>query len=195
MVDASGENAIVVAPGANEKLSIGPRHIRALSRASVVLCQLEVPLQAVGSALAMAGNRAVLNAAPSRRLPSEVIDATDILVVNEVELRDLGGGVDPASARSIGVSTVVATMGEAGAQVITDADIGHVRPPRVTVYDTTGAGDAFCGAFGAALDDGLDVFESTVRGVVAGSLATTGLGARSSMPDRTSVERMLNGRS
>ena len=78
-----------------------------------------------------------------------------------------------------------------GVRVITSGDIAHVEPPSVPVRDTTGAGDAFCGAFASGLDDGLDVFESAVRGVVAGSLATTKLGARTGMPDRSQLEATI----
>jgi ribokinase len=191
IVDREGDNAIVVAEGANARVAIDTRHAEALRSATAVLCQLEVPLAAAGAALAMAGGHAVLNAAPSRALPADVIGSTDVLIVNEIELADLAGGIDPRAVRSLGVRTVVATLGGEGAQVIAPGDVVYVPAPSVTVRDTTGAGDAFCGAFAWALDAGLDVHEATVRGVVAGSLATTGVGARTAMPKRTAVDRML----
>lgn len=191
MVDREGDNAIVVAEGANGRVVMDTPHTAALRSATAVLCQLEIPLGAAGAALAMAGGHAVLNAAPSRVLPPDIVSATDVLIVNEIELADLAGGIDPYAVRSLGVPTVVATLGGDGAQVITPGDVVYVPAPSVTVRDTTGAGDAFCGAFAWALDAGFDAHDAAARGVVAGSLATTGIGARTAMPKRTSVDRML----
>lgn len=193
MLDRNGDNAIVVDEGANGRVVIDARHTSILRSATAVLCQLEIPIGAAGTALAMAGGKAVLNAAPSCVLPPDIIGATDVLIVNEIELVDIAGGIEPDAVRSLGVPTVVATLGGDGAQVITPGDVAYVPAPTVTVRDTTGAGDAFCGAFASALDEGLDAHEATVRGVVAGSLATTGIGARTAMPKRSSVDRALRG--
>ena len=190
-VDEHGENSIVVGPGANARVSPGPEHRSLLETASVVLMQLEVPLDAVAAAATMASGTVVLNAAPARSLSSRLLDSIDVLIVNEHELRQLAGSTDPTSARALGVPVVVLTLGERGAQVVTTSDIAHVTPPSVDVRDTTGAGDAFCGAFVSGLDDGLDVFECASRGVVAGSLATTKLGARTGMPDRARLESAI----
>ena len=76
--------------------------------------------------------------------------------------------------------------------MVTTGDTGYVRAPSVTVRDTTGAGDTFCGAFASAIEEGRDVFEAATMGVVAGSLATTKLGAREAMPSRRAVEQLLD---
>ena len=133
----------------------------------------------------------ILNAAPAKEQPAGLLDHIDVLIVNEHEVRELSDGTDPTSVRMLDAATVVTTLGAAGAQVVTGSDVGFVEPPDVSVRDTTGAGDTFCGVFAAAIDSGCDVFEATARGVVAGSLATQGIGARTAMPALGQLEEVL----
>jgi ribokinase len=190
-IDEIGENTIVVAPGANALVALDEASRDVVRSASVVLCQLEIPMPTVIDAAEAAEGLVVLNAAPAVPVLPRLLEAVDVLIVNETELRELTGAPEPASARSLGVPTVVVTLGAAGAQVVTSGDIGYVRAPVVTVRDTTGAGDTFCGAFAAAIEEGRDVFEAATMGVIAGSLATTKLGAREAMPTKRAVQRML----
>ena len=122
-----------------------------------------------------------------------------VLVVNETEAEDLLGQTTSASngeeaARSLaelGPRTVVITLGAAGAAVAHGSQTASFPAPQVDVIDTTGAGDAFCGAFAADLARGVDPFVAARTGVIAGSLATTIAGAYPGIPRRDAIERML----
>jgi ribokinase len=188
-VDPSGENAIVVGTGANDDVVVTAAVADLLARADVVLSQLEIPITVVADAAAATGGLFVLNAAPARELPGDLLASVDVLVANEHEIVALAGAIDPASIRELGVPTVVTTLGARGAHVVTTGDSAFVPAIEVPVRDTTGAGDAFCGALAHGLDAGLDVFDATARAVVAGSLATTMMGARSGMTDLAGLER------
>lgn len=191
MVDRLGENAIVVSPGANHQVVLDDASLGLIAEASVVLLQLEIPGSVVLEAARAATGTIVLNAAPATTLPEGLVEAVDVLVVNREELSSLAGGHSPAAARSLGVKTVIVTLGAEGAQVITPGDLATFKPPKVNVADTTGAGDAFCGALVAGLDRGLDIYGAAAEAVVAGALATTGLGARTAMPTLPRLTRAM----
>ena len=191
MVDREGENSIVVSPGANGRVELDDSDRDLLGRASIVLLQLEIPIAVVEEAARAAGGVVVLNAAPAAPIPKQLADVVDVLVVNRQELRSIAGDATPAAARSTGVDTVIVTFGAEGAQVVAAGDLATYRPPAITVADTTGAGDTFCGALASGLDRGLDVFEATAEAVVAGALATTGLGARTAMPTLPRLTRAM----
>ncbi|HKS98935.1 MAG TPA: ribokinase, partial [Rugosimonospora sp.] len=161
VVEDTGENAIVVAPGANAAFTglTGPE-LAAIGAADVLLCQLEIPVATVTQACAAgraAGTRVVLNAAPALPLPDELLASVDLLVVNEVEAAtlapvsaggvDSGGEPDPVEVFDgllASVPAVVLTRGAAGAWYADrDGALAHVPAPRVEVVDTTAAGDAF----------------------------------------------------
>jgi ribokinase len=193
-VDRAGENSIVGSPGAN--LLVGSADIAGagslLGAASVTLLQLEIPLPTVTEAAHAAGGTVMLNAAPARPLPDELLDAVDVLVVNRSELETFAGDSDPAAAARLAVPITVVTMGAEGAAVVT-GDVVVVFPaPEVDVVDTTGAGDAFCGALAAAFDAGMEMSDGVSRAVVAGALATTALGARSAMPMAEELDRAMS---
>ncbi len=190
-VEAGGENAIVVSPGANGR--VGPGDVEAarelLAGAGVVALQHEIPPAAVAAAAAAAGGRVVLNPAPARELACRA----DVLVPNRGELARLAGPGAPAEAAArLGLPAVVVTLGAGGALVV--ADGAHAEPvvaPEVRVVDTTGAGDAFCGALVDALDRGAELVEAARRAVVAAALSVTGEGARGGLPSREELERTL----
>ncbi|WFB09435.1 ribokinase [Streptomyces sp. LX-29] len=200
-VDPSGDNSIVVSPGANARLS--PEDVRTaaplLAAARVVSLQLEIPLETVATAVAAVGpdTRVVLNPSPPAALPAEVLAACDPLVVNEHEARFLLGddpaarSEDPAawaaSLRSRGPRSVVVTLGAAGALAADDR--GAVRVPGVPVaaVDTTGAGDAFTGALGWRLGVGDDLATAVRFAVRVGAAAVTRPGAQQSFPTAEQV--------
>lgn len=191
-VSRDGENTIVVAPGANGRLSVesivpivrelaGPR--------TVLLAQLEIPLEVVVAAaetVDAAGGRVVLNLSPSREIPDALLTLCDPLVVNESEAHDLAGvtvdSVDDATAAATALldrcRSVIITLGGDGAVFASPTGAGHVRAPRVTVVDTTGAGDAFVGAVCAELADGAALEAAVERGVAAGAAAVQWRGAQ-----------------
>ena len=196
-VDDRGENSIVVVPGANATVVVDPDTFMASTPGRVVLAQLEVPTGVIHTALATAraaGARTVLNPAP---VPPNGLDGLDgllsvcdIVIPNEHEL-ELLGGVDRLLDE--GVGTVVVTMGGAGVLVV-DADSGErwsVDAHDVQVMDTTGAGDAFCGAFAARIAAG-DPLDAAVRyAAAAGALATTVAGAVPSLPRHDAIAALL----
>jgi ribokinase len=188
VVATSGENSIVVVPGANSLVRGGQ-----VPRARVVLAQLEVPLAAVDEALRTAranGSTTVLNPAPARQLSTEMLGLCDVVIPNEHEI-DLLGGVD--ALLDAGVGTVIVTRGAEGVSVHRAGQPMSSWPsPKVDVVDTTGAGDAFCGNFVARLAAGSDI-EAAVRwAVVAGAIAVTKAGAVPSLPDAADVAAYLS---
>lgn len=198
-VDAAGENSIVVIPGANATVGV---HQDPDSDASgtttsskVVLAQLEVPTAAVISTLRAAqeaGARTVLNPAPvpPTGLPDELIACCDVVIPNEHEL-ELLGGIDLLLERGVGV--VVVTRGAAGV-LVADATKGEqwtLEAYTVEPIDTTGAGDAFCGAFASRLAAG-DPLDAAVRyAAAAGAIATTVHGAVPSLPRHDAIAALL----
>lgn len=170
VVDEGGENTVVVVPGANEYVEPDPPD---LHPGDVLLVQLEVPLGLVARAVRRAagrGARVVLNAAPYAALPADVVALADPLVVNEGEAAALAdSGLVPAS--------LVVTFGAAGAQW-DDLRAGGIAVPAAEVLDTTGAGDAFCGALAAALAAGADRRVALSAAVAAGAEAVRRVGAQ-----------------
>ncbi len=194
-VSPSGDNTIVVSPGANHRLTpqdvvdAGPL----LAGASVVSLQLEIPPETVAAAAHAAGDvgtRVVLNPSPPARLPDEVLAVCDPLVVNEHEARSLlGSAADEGGAavwaealRALGPRSVVVTLGPAGALLHGPDGVLQVDSPAVDSVDTTGAGDAFTGALAWRLAVG-DSLEDSVRYAVrVGAASVTRAGAQNSFP-------------
>jgi ribokinase len=194
--DGSGENLIVVAPGANAQLTPDDVRIPSVRSAFVLLLQLETPLLTVTAAAAAAGGMVVLNPAPAADLPRPLLERVDVLVPNEWELSrlvgrtlvDAGPAELAAAARSIGVRNTVVTLGARGALVVPqDGEIHLVPPPPVTPVDTTGAGDCFCGALSVALAYGTSLRDATGWAVAAAALSTTAPGARGHLPGEDEV--------
>ena len=190
MVQADGDNAIVVAAGANGLLDgLRPDDIEAVEGATVLVAQLEVPLAAVLSAARVARSAAtkvVLNAAPAQPLPPELLEVVDVLVVNEHEAAELGAAVDS-------VPVLVVTLGAAGARITDAAGTREVPGIPAKVVDTTGAGDAFTGYLAAGLAAGLALDAAVARAVVAGALAVETAGAVPSIPDAVAVDARSRG--
>jgi ribokinase len=192
-IDDAAENTIVVSPGANGNVSLSDVEgaSAALMAATVTLLQLEIPMDAVLAAAGASEGIVILNAAPATHLPAALLNSIDVLVVNRGELATLTGSGDPLSARSLPVPVTVVTLGGEGAHIIRADTRESVAAIDVTPVDTTGAGDTFCGALAAGLDDGLSLESSVRRAVVAGSLAVTAIGARSGMPTLPELEGAL----
>jgi len=199
--EGSGENLIVVVPGANAELTPDDAVADPVRRADVVLLQLEVPLATVQAAAEAAGGTVVLTPAPPQPLPDALLERVDVLVPNEHELAALAGADrgerEPADlvelARSVTGSAVVVTLGARGALVVPDGGGPALLqpPPAVTPVDTTGAGDCFCGALAGALAAGTPLADAVRYAVAAAALSTTGPGARGALPDDDAVRTAL----
>lgn len=206
-VAADGHNCIIVCPGANSRITSGDARAAGprLATARLVMAQLELPLSAVAKALEIAHSAEVptlLNAAPAPGPEGRALLAhTDVLVVNETEFAALAG-TDPhaapeegslkALAAGLGRAAIV-TLGAQGAWMARrDGALVKVPAPRVHAVDTTGAGDAFCGAFAAAMLRSNDLERALREGVAAGSLACTGPGAIPSFADAAAIAALAN---
>ncbi|WP_322409965.1 ribokinase [Microbacterium invictum] len=201
-----GENAIVVAPGANAQRTALTEHQRTLvADARVLVTQLEIPAALVLDAASARGSAIhVLNAAPSQPVAdggAELLATVDVLIVNEHEMRDLSGrtdieaGVDDLLGR---VPVIVVTLGSAGCLVATPEGRRRVAAFPVDAVDTTGAGDTFCGVFAARLAAGgtavphLDLLVDAARaGAAAASLSVQRPGAQDSVPTAREVDVLL----
>jgi ribokinase len=190
LVQDDGENSIVVHPGANALLSAA--HVRAaadvLERAAVVLLGLEVPVEAACAAAELCAGTVVLNPAPAPAtpLPPELLKRVDVLVPNRGELGALAGGGEPvageellAAARRVDARALVVTLGTAGALLCSGAGAEplHVPAAPARAIDTTGAGDAFCGALADGLAHDRSLEQAVRRAVVAAAITTEHPGA------------------
>jgi ribokinase len=188
------ENAITVAPGANNALRA--EHLPALAGVSHLLLQLETPIEAVTAyavAAHAAGVSVVLNAAPARALPTALLDALAVLIVNEGELAAITGvhGNIAEALTHLSVPCVIVTLGARGACARMHGEFHLQAAYRVDPVDTTGAGDTFCGAFTAALCAGSELPSALAYASAAAALATTRLGAQTGVPAQREVENFL----
>ncbi len=182
----SGENSIIVVSGANAFARVD-----ALPAARVVLGQLEVPDRALERAFVLgrgSGATTVLNPAPARRLPRELLSLCDVVVPNEHEVELLGG---VGALLAAGVSAVVVTRGAAGATLHTADGETAVAPFAVSPVDTTGAGDTFCGTLAARLAAGDALPDALRRASAAAALSTTREGAVPSIPRAAEVDAFV----
>ena len=222
LIDASGENSIVVATGANAELTGDDlNRVEDFSRFDAVLTQLEAPLGAVRATLAKArehGVRSILDAGPPTEAAKVLVAEPDVISPNETEAKALLGipmteRLEPTEAAdrliAAGARNVVLKLGAEGALVAWNsgtrsqfdtAQLGHVpefqRVPafKIDPVDTTGAGDAFTAALAVSLARGDDLVRATTVGAAAGALAATVFGAAPSMPTGEAVEEFMRER-
>ena len=199
-----GENTIVVAPGANAKLSppLIDLAAAAIRDADVLLCQLEIPMETVQAALQMArsaGVQTILNPAPAKSLSDELLSLVSVLTPNQTEAAQmLGADFDPSAAaldlRRRGAENVVVTLGAAGARVVSASGNTSVPAfPPTEVTDTTAAGDCFTGALAVALGEGQTLEQAVKFANAAASLSVETEGAQPSLPNRLAVNKRLIG--
>jgi len=204
-VEASGQNFIIVVPRSNGTLT--GQHVRQaaglIEGASVLLVQLEVPLEAVVAALDVARNAGaitMLNPSPALELSDELLSKVDICLPNELEAAELSrmkvddaAGAVRAAAVLLrrGCKSVVVTLGPRGSVYLDGDRVIEVPALSVPVVDTTGAGDAFCGALASTLARGGDIETGLQRATAAGALAVGVLGATPSLPRAEAVDELL----
>jgi ribokinase len=196
-VDAAAENLIVVAPGANGRLTgLDAADRAAIAAADVLVCQLEVPLATVIEAATAAragGTTVVLNAAPARRIDAELLSTVDVLVVNEGEAATIAGRAGPPETLLDLVPRVVMTLGAAGAAYADRDGLRLTVPaPKVDAVDTTAAGDAFTGALAVALAEGPPVGEALKWACAAGAACARTHGASTALPTRAAIQELYD---
>ncbi|MBD3764876.1 MAG: ribokinase [Rhodobacterales bacterium] len=203
---ATGQNAIIVCPGAAERLDEGDvdRHADLIAGARVFLTQLEQPLAAARRGLQIAraaGVTTILNPAPAMPLPAGLLPLCDIITPNETEAQALTGlpvttpdqaAAAAAALRAMGARAACITLGPAGA--LWQDDTGTLRVPGIPmpdVVDTVGAGDAFNGALATALAQGRPPEQALRFANAAAAISVTRPGAASSSPARAEIEALL----
>lgn len=200
-VDEAGENSIVVAPGANATLLPGDMDaaLNDINQASIVLMQLEIPLETVQFIVQYAssnGVKVILNPAPATVLPTEVLTHIDIITPNKTEASILSGleVTDLHTARNaariiheMGVKHVVITMSSLGAVIFSNGQFLLVSAATVETVDSTAAGDVFNGALAVSLSEGKDLIDAVRFACEAATLSVTRLGAQSSIPFRNEL--------
>lgn len=203
LVDDHSQNAIVIVAGANGQLTttLIDSFEALLTRAEVIICQLEVPLASVGHVLKRAralGKIVILNPAPaSAPLPADWYPLIDYLIPNESEASVLSGlAVDSVASADIaasvllkaGAAKVIVTLGAQGSLFATLAQSRHFPAPAVQAVDTTAAGDTFVGGFAAALAEGKTEGQAIAFGQIAAALSVTRAGAQPSIPSLADVQ-------
>ena len=180
LVDAEGENSIVVSPGANAQLTADD--VAGVSGA--ILCQLEVPVETV-AATAERSERFFFNAAPAaaRILPRSVLDRAEVVIVNRYELDALGDALP---------GLVCLTSGAQGAALLEHGEeVARAAPPAVAAVDGTAAGDAFTACLVVSLLEGREREDALRRACAAGALAASRFGAQPSLPTAAEVDEIL----
>jgi len=204
ILDRRGENRILIDPGATGSFSVddlGAARDR-IDSSDVVITQLEIPVETAAAAMEaahQAGATTILNPAPARELPPAMLSDIDVLTPNQVEARMLAGldAQDPRDDLDVcgllldrGVRCVILTRGAKGATMVRRDGHEHVEPFRVSVVDSTGAGDAFNGALAASLAGGEPLTASARRAAAAGALACTKLGVIPSLPNPADIDKL-----
>lgn len=200
------DNCIVIVPGANGAVTpaLVERSAETIRQADVLLVQLEIPLEAVQAALRIAksaGVRTVLNPAPVRQLPDELLELADYLTPNETEFASLAGSRGDAASPDAWQSSllewadrhkpaVILTRGRHGASYVSGGKPVTIPAPPLSPVDTTGAGDCLNAAFGFGLASGWDIGKALRFAVKAASLSVTKFGAQAGMPIMEEVAAM-----
>lgn len=208
-VDEAGQNTIVVATGANARLT--PADIEsasaAITSADALIVQLEISLDSVERALYIARAAkvlTVLNPAPAQPLPRDMLALVDVIIPNESEAAQLTGIVvnDWASAESAAralhlgnAKLVIITLGARGALALENNRVHRIPAFSIQAVDATAAGDAFVAAFAVAFTSGKSIDDALREANAAGALTTTKLGAQPSLPTRTELDEFLSERS
>jgi ribokinase len=182
-VDQSGENRIIIIPGANHHIEkqLVSQAISEIPDLKVVIGQCEIRQEVTLTAFQVAKSRGVitiLNPAPYEPLSSELLAVTDWIIPNESEYSEIGE-ID---------AEVILTLGERGARYL-NQDL-HVKAIKVEAVDTTGAGDAFVGTFAATLAQGAEVEKAMRLGCIAAGLSVTKKGAQSSYPSYAEISTL-----
>ncbi len=200
-VDDTGQNFVVIVPGANAALDDADVAAASavITASDALVCQLEVPVETVHAAFVMANTAGVLtifNPAPAGRVPDELWKLTDVAVPNETEAEALTGiavsddGDAERAARSLmsrGARAAIVTLGRRGSLVVSPAGVFRIDPIDVSAVDSTGAGDAYVGTLAVCLGSGWSLFEAARRANIVAALSVRSAGTQTSFPDRATA--------
>ena len=206
MVDDDGNNLIVVAPGANNKLS--PKDVKEaesdIASSGALVAQLEVPIETIECAAGLA-NRSnvpfILDPAPAQKLSPQLLNMVDVLTPNETEAQILTGvevkdresaGVAAQKLLECGVKNVILTMGADGYLTVSNEGKEFVPARKVKAADSTAAGDAFTGSLAVGLAQGKTLSEAALFANNVAALSVTKMGAQPSMPTLQEVESFIS---
>jgi ribokinase len=206
LVNDEGENCIVIIPGANNELSPGYiEKIEEFATAGMVVLQMEIPMETIRRVCELAVKQEtsiLLNVAPAREVPEDMLKMVDILVVNETEIERVSGMKikdhgEPEIMNALlgkGVRTVILTLGRNGCLVRSRGIHEHIPAFQVDAVDTTAAGDTFCGAIAAQLSKGVAIVDALKFATAASALTVTRMGAQPSIPTEEEVTTFLSKR-
>jgi ribokinase len=181
LVDAAGENQIVVVPGANHALDPAAVDV---GDPDALVCQLELLDEAIDAALGQTDAFFCLNAAPARPVSASILERADLIVANSLELEALGSS--PMGA------LFALTLGAEGALLLEDGvEVARAEPPAVDAVDGTAAGDAFTACLVVSLLERRDREEALRRACAAGAIAASRSGAQPSLPTAAEVDEIL----
>lgn len=196
-VSDDGNNRIIVVPGANQAMSADEvrTELAGLTQADSVVCQMEIPDEAVAAALAIGaatGAVTILNPAPASPQSVLMFGAADWVVPNEHEFEMLWGA-GPTDSEMLAAAAqwncgLVVTLGAAGAAATNGANVIRIPPPHANVVDTTGAGDAFVGGLAFGLATGESLVSAISTGNACGALSTESRGTQTSFPTAEMVD-------
>jgi ribokinase len=203
VVDSSGQNSIVISPGANARVGANDIQPALFLGAKLLLLQFEIPMEAVLHAARIARQnrvRVLLNPAPAHPIPDELLKLADFIIPNEIELGTISG--KPISKKSSlaaagrtllnrGASNVIVTLGETGALIMDRTGKKYITAFKVKPVDTTAAGDAFIGGLAVALLSRKSVQDAVKYACACGALATTRFGAQPALPTAQDVMEFL----
>lgn len=205
MVSEKGDNMIVVATGANDHLSPNDiiAHKAVIQSGTIVIVQLEIPLETVRATLVAAGEAGVttiLNPAPASPAARKLLQLADFITPNETETDEIVG-IYPKDAKSAqtaceklrryGSQNIIITMGEKGYYIAVDGKESLENPFQVDAVDPTGAGDVFNGILAAALARGMEAFPSARYAAAAAALSVMKPGAQEAAPSWTEIEEFI----
>jgi len=188
-INAQGQNAIIVAAGANMQAKAAQIDDSLLAQADIVLMQMENDVQEITKLIQRAdamGKMTILNLAPAIYLAPEILSLCSLIIVNEDEAEALSSWLDcAASAQAIATrlgTNIMRTLGEKGSEAFIDGEQIHANAHPVKTVDTTAAGDCFIGVLAAGLERGLDMRQAMHRAAKAAALACLREGSQASIP-------------